>query len=1040
MFLAPCPSLLFPCSLYRSPMNYIELHAHSNFSLLDGAAHPEELIAGAASLAMPALAVTDHDGLYCASRFSRRAKEAGIKPIIGAELTLDGKRHITLLAENRQGYVNLSHLITKAHLAGEKGSPALSSSHLEGRTEGLICLSGCEKGELSSLVRQGKKEDALAAASRYRRIFGEGNYFIELQHHLNPEDRRLCDRLAELADHLRIPTVVTNNVHYGVREDFMLHDVLSCIKHRATLARSAPFRKPNSEYYLKGYDEMAALPGIPREGLYRTVEVAGRCTFTLDFSSYRFPDFPLPPGEEAATFLRRLTLDRARQRYGHLSGAVMERLDHELSLIRDKGLAGYFLIVRDIMEFAREAGISAQGRGSAASSLVAYVLGITPVDPIRHNLFVGRFLNEFATPDIDIDIATHRREEVIRYVFDKYGEEHAAMVCTYITFQARNAVREVGKVLGLPTAVLDRMAKSISSYSRRDAIETLKEVPEFRSYLDSPEWRRFLSLCARIADFPRHLSIHVGGMIVTSRPVAEIVPLERARAEGRVVCQWDKDGVDDAGLIKIDLLGLRMLSMIDEITALVKTRRGVEIDFDALGTDDPAVYRLIEEADTVGVFQVESRAQMQTLPKVKPRSIEDLAVEVAIVRPGPLQGNMVHPYIRRRQGLEAVRHLHPRLAPILDETLGVILFQEQILQVACAIAGFSTGEANKLRKVMGRKDAKTELARWYTRFAEGAAIRGIGGETARKVFDHLSSFAEFGFCKSHAASFAILCYRSAYLKAYFPAEFYCALLNNQPMGFYIPEVITGDAKRHGVPVLPVDVNKSLYECTVEGQGVRIGFRYVKEMGEEKARPILEARERGPFQSLRDFCRRTGLDREALRNLIALGAFDSLKRSRRQLLWEAGTIDTSPFSDLPVHTTGEVPLDEMTVAEETLADYSIQGFSPARHLLTLFRERLAGLGAVTSSRLSAYPSGREVKIGGYCVCLQVPPTAKGFAFLTLEDEEGLINVVVRPQDYRRYRPIVRLAPLLYVEGVLERREGIINVIASKVEELKMGKEG
>ncbi len=495
-------------------------------------------------------------------------------------------------------------------------------------------------------------------------------------------------------------------------------------------------------------------------------------------------------------------------------------------LIEKKGLSGYFLVVRDIVEYARKMGISAQGRGSAASSVVAYVLGITPVDPLRHKLFVGRFLNELSIPDIDIDIATNRREEVIQYVYDTYGRDCAAMVCTYVTFQGRNAIREVGKVLGLPAHVLDRMAKMVSSYSGRGVIDSLKEVAEFESCLASGAWEHFGDLCTEIADFPRHLSIHVGGMILTPGPISEIVPQEHARAEGRIVCQWDKDSVDDAGLIKFDLLGLRMLSLIDDALELIRKHRGLTLDFDSVPPDDPEVYKMIGDADTVGVFQVESRAQMQTLPKVRPQSLEDLTMEVAIVRPGPLQGNMVHPFIRRRQGKEPVVHLHPKLAPILGETLGVILFQEQILQVAMAIAGFTAGEANTLRKVMGRRNAREELMKWHERFVKGAQTQGITGHLATKIFEHISGFADFGFCKSHAASFAILCYRSAYLKRHYPAEFYCALLNNQPMGFYDPEVITGDAKRHNVPSFPWTSTGACGTAPSKKESVRTGFRYV----------------------------------------------------------------------------------------------------------------------------------------------------------------------------------------------------------------------
>ncbi len=1015
---------------------YTELHAHSNFSFLDGASPTHALVERAASLGMKALAITDHDGLYNACVFTRLAKQAGIKPIIGAELTCEGERHLTVLVENGKGYANLSSLITGGHLAGSKGRPLLSVAGLRGRTEGLICLSGCARSEISRLLLKREMRAAYGAAKMYRELFGKENFYIELQVHLNPEDRDLCRQLTEMAQILGLKTVASNNVHYATRDGHTLHDVLTCIRHGVTLERSAPFRRLNSEFYLKGHKEMLELPFMPRDAVLRTEEIARRCTFSLDFSSFSYPDFPLPENETAAGLLKKMALQKARERYGTLTEEVLARIEDETGLIEQKGLSGYFLVVRDIIEYARKMGISAQGRGSAASSVVAYVLGITPVDPIRHRLFVGRFLNELSIPDIDIDIATNRREEVIRYVYDTYGSEHAAMVCTYVTFQGRNAIREAGKVLGLPAHILDRMAKSTCAYGRRGAVESLKEVPEFRAYLDSGAWEHFSRICTQISGFPRHLSIHVGGMIITPRPISEIVPQEHARAEGRIVCQWDKDSVDDAGLIKFDLLGLRMLSLIDDAKELILRHRRIDLDLDRLAPDDHRVYDMISDADTVGVFQVESRAQMQTLPKMRPRSFEDLTIEVSIVRPGPLQGNMVHPFIRRRQGKEPVVHLHPKLAPILNETLGVILFQEQILEVAMAIAGFTAGEGNKLRKVMGRKNAREELLKWHRRFLEGAENQGIDSDTATKIFDHICGFADFGFCKSHAASFAVLCYRSAYLKYHYPAEFYCALLNNQPMGFYEPEVIIGDAKRHNVPVLPVDINRSMWNCTIEEGSVRTGFRYVKRIGEEKGDRIITARSRGLFSSLQDFADRSGLDSRSLQNLVAVGAFSAIKNSRRQLLWEAGTIRTAGLTGLnAVKAHESPPIPEMTTGEETITDYIYQGFSPSRHIIKLYREKLDRLGAVPSDRLTERASGSRVLVAGYMVCLQMPPTAKGrFSFITLEDEYGLINLVIRPEVYKAYRTVIRLEPLLLVEGIVEKKNSLINIKANRIESL------
>jgi error-prone DNA polymerase len=646
-------------------MHYVELHAHSNFSLLDGACFPEQMVEAAHAKGMNALALTDHDGLYGVPQFCKTAKGAGLKPIVGAELTLEADLHVTLLARDKRGYSNLCRLITRAQLSGSKGQPHLRFAHLAELSEGLICLSGCKKGEIPTLLVQKRKEDAQRATGKYLSVFS-GSFFIELQHHLDPEDSHLCQELMRLAHTMNIQTVATNNVHYRQRDEQKLHDVLTCIRNGVTLDNSTPFRRPNSEYFLKSYDEMLLLPRLPSEAIRQTLAIAETCDFELDFSSYCFPDFDLPPGETARACLDRICRERIPSRYGGIPDEVKARLEQELGLIEHKGLCGYFLIVWDIMEFARKNGILAQGRGSAAGSLVAYLLGIAPVDPIKHALFVGRFLNESsAVPDIDVDIDSQRREEVIQYVYTKYGEEHAAMVCTYVTFRARNAIREVGKVFGFPPHVLDRMAKSVSAYSPASAIEDLKDIPEFRQYLDSAAWGHFCRLTGQIADFPRHLSIHVGGTIISSKPISEMVPLERARAERRVVCQWDKDGVDDAGLIKVDLLGLRMLSLIDEAVHLVKSTRGIEIDLSRLPDDDPRVYDLIGQADTIGVFQVESRAQMQSLPRLKPRNLEDLGIEVAIIRPGPLQGNMVHPYMKRRNHEEPVVHLHPTLEPVL---------------------------------------------------------------------------------------------------------------------------------------------------------------------------------------------------------------------------------------------------------------------------------------------------------------------------------------------------------------------------------------
>jgi error-prone DNA polymerase len=1021
--------------------SYVELHCHSNFSLLDGASHPEELVGRAKELDMPALALTDHDGLYGAIRFYKEAKRVGIKPIIGTELTVDRKYHLTLLARDNHGYSNLCRLITRSHLNHSKGEPSIEKTDLANFSEGLICLSGCRKGEIASLLGEGKEEQAEAIARQLNEIFGD-NFFIELQNNLCPGDSHLVNRLAELAQRLGIPYVATNNVHYAVKERHRLHDVLVCIKNRVTLDKSGHLRRPNAEFYLKSTSEMRQLfTGYP-EAIENSHLIANRSSVDLDFASYRFPDFPGPQGETADNYLARVCWEKAKEKYGELSEQVKHQISYELDLIKKLGLSGYFLIVWDIMDYARRSGIPAQGRGSAANSIVAYILGITKVDPIRHNLFVGRFINEemSSIPDIDIDVSTNHRERLIQYVYQKYGEEHVAMVCTYVTFQARNAIREVGKVLGMPTGVLDEMARAVGSYSARDIDEDLGKLEQFRSYVTSMPWQHFVSLCREVADFPRHLSIHVGGMIISSCLLTDIVPLERATMPGRIVCQWDKDGVEDAGLVKVDVLGLRMLSLIQEAVELIKEGHGIDIDLERIPLGDEKVYDMICRVDTMGVFQVESRAQMQTLPRTRPRSIEDLTVEVAIIRPGPLQGNMVHPYIRRRQGKERVTYPHPKLKPILEETLGVILFQEQVLRCAIAIAGFTPGEADLLRRAMSRKRSKQAMEELRQRFIEGARSNGVSEATALRIFNTLKGFAEYGFCKSHAAGFALLAYRSAWLKYYYPAEFYAALLNNQPMGFYTPEVIVGDAKRHGVEVLPVDINRSRGRCTVEGGKLRLGFRYVKEMGEVAIAEIEKARSRAPFTSLMDFYRRTNLSREAIENLILAGAMDGFGLPKRQLLWELGILERSGRAGLMLsYPEYQVPLPDMSQMEEISAEYKVQGLSARLHPMQVIRREISRDGVMRSSEIMSLFPGTKIRTAGYIVCRQAPMTAKGHVFLTLEDEEGLLNIVLKPHIYQKYRCLVRTEPLIVVEGVLQKRDGIVNVVAERIATLRQERE-
>ncbi len=1018
---------------------YVELHCHSAFSLLDGASLPEELARRAAELDMPALALTDHDGLYGAVRFVRACEHEGVKPIVGTELTLDGGYHITLLAMDALGYSNLCRIITAAQLAGAKGNPFLTWEVLASYAGGLICLSGCREGELTRLMRGARSSQAYAAAGRYIEVFGRDRFYIELQHTMYPEDTTLCADLAALARECRVCCVATNNVHYARRKEHRLHDVLTCIRTHSTLDNCTEL-KLNAEFYLKSHEEMQALFREYPGALYATAELAGRCNVTLEFSGYRFPEFSLPEGESAKSYLARVCRERVRGRYGDVTEEVASRVAHELALIARLELSGYFLIVWDIMEYARQHGIPAQGRGSAANSIVAYVLGITKVDPIRNRLFLGRFLNDemSSIPDIDIDVSTAHREKLIQYVYEKYGREHAAMVCTYITFQSRNALREVGKVLGIPLHVTDRLSKSASwsGYGSRDVRKELSGIEEFAPYFSKVTFQEYLSICRQLEDYPRHLSIHNGGILISSCPLTELVPLERAAMPGRVVCQWDKDSVADAGLIKIDLLGLRMLSMLDEARVLVEHERNVTLDLDALPQDDASVYDMICRCDTIGVFQIESRAQMQTLPRTRPRSIDDLTVEVSIVRPGPIQGNMVHPYIRRRNGVEKVSYLHPSLEPVLGETLGVILFQEQVIQAAVALAGFTPGEADTLRRAMSRKRSVEAIAQLRARFMQGALAAGVDARSADRVFASLEGFAQYGFCKSHAAGFALICYQSAWLKYYYPVEFYCALLNNQPMGFYRPEVLVHDAQRHGVRVLPVDANLSDAACGIEGGCIRLGFLYVKGMGGRMIQRVLKERQRGEFLSVDDFCLRTGLPGGVVENLILAGAFDFFGRTRREMLWQLGIVEKRTPGELPLQSSGEaVSLPKMSSLEEMRYDYTVQEMSTTHHPMRVLRAELPENGLVRSSDLPKLDDGDGVKIAGYVIMKQRPPTAKGFAFITMEDEDGTINVIIRPDVYERHRQVCIFNPVLVVEGILQKKNGTLNVRAHEISPLR-----
>lgn len=1011
-------------------MSYVELHCHSHYSLLDGASSPAALLDRAVELGYSALALTDHDGLYGAVAFYLAARERGIRPIIGAEVTLADDSHLVLLARDRRGYANLCALLSQAGLAGSKRRPILDWDLLASRARGLIALSGCERGGLPRLLLDERPDEALEFAARCRDIFGPHGYYVELQRHRLPDDARLNYGLAMVARQLGVPIVATHNVHYATRSGHRLHDVLTAIAQRTTLEEAR--LRPNSEYYLPSAAEMEAWHHRYPQAVHITAEIAAQCQVDLDFSGERLPEFPVPPGETAYSYLHHLCQEGLRRKYRPVTPTAARQLQHELEIIQETGLAGYFMIVWDIVRFARQERILARGRGSAANSIVAYLLDITAVDPLAHNLLFERFLtrDSHTMPDIDIDFAADRREEVIQYVYRTYGQERAGMVATTITYHARSAVREVAKALGFPLDVVDRVAKlvpvagDVPAAVRRLAGESAHSGP----------WQLLIELTREIEGTPRHLGIHSGGMILTGAPLAEIVPLERATMPGRVVVQWDKYSVEDAGLIKFDLLGLRALTAADEVVRTVRDARGLEIDLDGLPLDDPVVYDTLCRGDTVGAFQVESRAQAQMLPRLGPRRFEDIVVAVALIRPGPLQGDMVHPYLRRRRGQEAVTYYHPCLEPVLQETLGVILFQEQVLRVAMAIAGFSGAEADGLRRAMSRQRSPEEMDRWQARFLAGAVEFGLLESEATEIFAKLAAFAGYGFCKSHAAAFAQTAYHTLYLRHYYPAEYYCGLLNARP-GYWGPDVLVGDARRHGVSILPVDANLSRANCCVEGtMAVRLGLQYVHGLGEAALARIEAAQAEGPFRSLHDLYARTHLNRDQAQALIRAGALDSLGRPQRELLWELGRLR---------HTEGEFELEipegnasfpDLTLPERIAADYELLGLPAHEHVMALYRQALDRLGVAASGALGACRSGQRVRVAGAVVIRQQPPTAKGFVFLTLEDEEGLINVIVRPDIMERYREVIKTADLLLVDGAVQSEFDVVNVIAYRLASL------
>ncbi|MGE5835425.1 MAG: DNA polymerase III subunit alpha [Acidobacteriota bacterium] len=1148
-------------------MAYIELHTSSAFSFLDGASLPGTLVDRAAELGYPALALLDRDGVYGAPQFYRAAKAAGIKAIVGAELTIgvrpSGPRpkaqgpgndlqskavHTTsdpklgpgtfslgpapwtlpVLVATAEGYRNLCRVITRAKLRAPKGSSALELEDFAGHTAGLIALAGRQ-------ALQAERHGVGGLVDRIVGVFGRQQVWIELQRHFRRDEQAAIQSLLDLAAAFRVPVMASGGVRFATPESRPLYDVFTCLRHKTTLAEAGRRLSVNAERYLKPPETMTRLFSDLPQALAGTEALAERLEFTLANLGYRFPEYPVPAGETQGSFLRRLAQVGARDRYRPYHDRARAQIARELDLIDRLDLAGYFLIVWDIVNFCRQQGILVQGRGSAANSAVCYALGITAVDPVGMDLLFERFLSEERGewPDIDLDLPSgDRRERVIQYVYERYGKMGAAMTANVITYRGRSAAREVGKVLGLAEDEIDGLARMMSQFEFVDPGETLaRNMRESGIDPDDERYRCFAKLWCEMQDLPRHLGQHSGGMVVCQGRLDEVVPLENAAMPGRVVVQWDKDDCADLGIVKVDLLGLGMMAVLEE--ALVIVNEGPrpmaqgpseeqfrtltveprasdvgnsspagnstetsdflgpgafglgpdkslqpKLDLARLPPDDPTVYKMLQTADTIGVFQVESRAQMATLPRLKPQHFYDLVVEVAIIRPGPIVGNMVHPYLSRRRGDEPVTYAHPSLEPVLKRTLGVPLFQEQLLRMAMVVAGFSGGEAEELRRAMGFKRSVKRMQQIEARLRAGMALNGITDAAADQIVQSITSFALYGFPESHAASFALIVYASAYLKAHFPAAFYTALLNNQPMGFYHPATLVKDAQRHGVRFAPIDVQVSDWTCRVEDDGcVRLGLMYVKGLREEAGRKIAGVKLRPSnfelqtpdksasyglrpsaigltrFTSIDDLVHRAGLRQDEGRSLAEVGALASFGGDRRTALWQAEragrpagplldresdeeqTGDSLRPSALGLRPDKSSPLPSMSLLDRVRADYDGTGLTIGPHPMALARPSLATRGVQRASDLLRGRPGRRVRVAGAVITRQRPGTAKGFVFLSLEDETGIANIIVNPDVFAIYKRVIVDEPYLLVEGTLQNQDGAVSVKADRVEGLK-----
>ena len=1039
-------------------MSYIELHACSAFSFLRGGSFPEQLAHTAAELEMPAMALLDRNGVYGAQRFSVAAREHNVRLIIGAELSMeDGGDVVPVLVENRTGYKNLCELLTQAHLRSEKGKCALQWSELPQFAEGLVAFFG--RAMLAKLDRL-KRSSLQSALETLIHAFGRENVFVEIQRHFVRGEEQINRQLVDLARANRLSIIATNGVQYAKRSGREVLDVFTCIREHTHLNAAGKLLTQNAERHLKSDREMRELFRDLPEAVENTSRLAEQLTFSLENLGYEFPDFPVPPGHSMDSFLRTIVWFGAQQRYAAVSSKVKRQLEEELALISKLGFPGYFLIVWDIINFCREHNIMVQGRGSAANSAVCYCLGITPVDPVSNNLVFERFLNENRKgwPDIDLDLPSgDRREAVIQEIYRRYGKHGAAMTANVISYRGRSAAREIGKALNFSPSILDRFSHLFANGDFPHTLDLQSQIEQAGLPKSHPRMPAFIRLYHAIYGLPRHLGQHSGGMIICQNKLSSFVPLENASMPGRVVAQWDKDDCEDLGIVKVDLLGLGMMSVMQDALELCR-ERGRPLDLAHIPKDDEKTFHIMQHADTIGVFQIESRAQMATLPRMKPKCFYDVVIEVAIIRPGPIQGDMVHPYLNRRAGKEPVTYFDPRLEPVLGRTLGVPLFQEQMLKIAMIMADFSGNEAEELRRALSFHRSEERMERVSVKLRAAMERKNVAPDKIDKIIHSITSFALYGFPESHAISFAILAYASAYLKVHRAPEFYASLLNNQPMGFYTPATIVKDAQRHGVKIKPVCVMKSDWRCTVlDDNTFRLGLCVVNGLRQEHGEQLIREREdrsakgriRGGerFDSLDDFKRRVSLSKEELRTLAELGALNCFADHRRAAMWKveetihddlvgknvvealvpsaclnSSVLETSTATTARDDSATKSPLLPMTMPERVRADYETMNLTAGPHPMKLLRERLPHIWRAID--LSKAKHGATVQIAGNVICRQRPGTAKGFVFVSLEDETGVSNAIVDPDLFERFRLLITEEDFLVIEGDVQNSDNVV----------------